>query len=287
MIRTLRSLILPVALGIVVGLVGCGGTPTDTASQSAPPAGPGTAKPVSEAKEGEHGHKPSAHGGIVVPIGRDNYHGEAVFEKDGVVRFYTLGRDEAKVIEIGADPLPAYAKPGGGTEATPFVFKPEPQTGDAVGKTSQFVGTLPRELWGKAVEVTIPNLRIGGERFRVGFSSAPAAHADAEMPARLADPDERTLYLTPGGKYTAADIAANGGVVASVKFKGLKPQHDAKPQPGDRLCPVSLTKASPKFTWVIDGKTYEFCCPPCVDEFVQLAKEHPDQIKPAGEYLKK
>lgn len=287
MLRPLRLLALPFALGAVAALVGCSGS-TDTPS---PPPGPTAGvtppKAAPNSKDGEHGHKPTAHGGIVVPIGRDNYHGEAVFEKDGVVRFYTLGQDEAKVIEVEADPLTAYAKAEGGTEATSFVFKAEPQPGDAKGKTSQFVGKLPRDLWGKKVEVTIPNIRIGGERFRVGFASAPVGHGDAEMPAKRADDEERKLYLTPGGKYTDADIKANGGAVASVKFKGLKGQHDAQPKSGDRLCPVSLTKASPQFSWVVDGQTYEFCCPPCVDEFVQLAKDHPDQIKPASEYVKK
>jgi YHS domain-containing protein len=286
-LRTLRLLALPVALGAVVGLAGCGGSTNNPAPPSPAPAGPTAAKSGPDAKDGEHGHKPTAHGGIVVPIGRDNYHGEAVFEKDGVVRFYTLGQDEAKVIEVEADPLTAYAKPEGGTEATSFVFKAEPQPGDSKGKTSQFVGKLPRDLWGQKVEVTIPTIRIGGERFRVGFSSAPVAHGDAEMPAKRANEEERKLYLTPGGKYTEADIKANGGAVASVKFKGLKAQHDAKPMPGDKVCPISMTKANPQFSWVVDGQTYQFCCPPCVDEFVQLAKDHPDQIKPPGEYVKK
>jgi YHS domain-containing protein len=289
MLRPLRLFILPVALGAVVGLAGCNG-PTDT---PAPPPGPTPsqhgpeAKHGPDAKDGEHGHKPTAHGGIVVPIGRDNYHGEAVFEKDVVIRFYTLGQDEAKVIEVEAEPLNAYARPEGGAEATAFIFKGEPQPGDSPGKTSQFVGKLPRDLWGKKVEVTIPTIRIGGERFRVGFSSAPVAHADPAMPNKVADAEERKLYLTPGGKYTAADIRANGNKVASEKFRGVPVSHDLKPKAGDRICPITLTKANPAFGWVIEGKSYEFCCPPCVDEFVQLAKDQPDQIKPPGEYVKK
>lgn len=287
MLRTFRLIILPVALGVVVGLAGCNGSTDTPAPPPAPSAGPTPAKHGPDAKDGEHGHKPTAHGGIIVPIGRDNYHGEAVFEKDGVIRFYTLGQDEAKVIEVEAEPLNAYAKPEGGAEATAFIFKAEPQPGDSTGKTSQFVGKLPRDLWGKKVEVTIPTIRIGGERFRVGFSSAAVAHADAAMPGGVADAEERKLYLTPGGKYTAADIKANGGKTASEKFRGLQASHDLRPKAGDRICPVTLTKANPAFTWVIDGQEYQFCCPPCVDEFVQLAKDHPDQIKPAVEYRKK
>jgi YHS domain-containing protein len=295
MLRTLRLLAIPFAIGATVALAGCNGSPDTPAPPPAAAPGPTPARPGPDAKggdhglkkDGEHGHKPTAHGGTIVPIGRDNYHGEAVFEKDGVIRFYTLGQDEAKVIEVEAEPLNAYAKPEGGAEATAFIFKAEPQAGDSPGKTSQFVGKLPRDLWGKKVEITIPSVRIGGERFRVGFSSTAVAHADPAMSGKVADAEERKLYLTPGGKYTAADIKANGGKTASEKFKGVQASHDLKPKAGDRICPVTLTKANPAFTWVIDGQEYQFCCPPCVDEFVQLAKDKPDEIKPAGEYTKK
>ncbi len=106
-------------------------------------------------------------------------------------------------------------------------------------------------------------------------------------PTKVVDDDEKTLYLTPGGKYTEADITANGGVTASQKFKGFKAAHDLKPAAGDQICPVTLTRANPKVSWVIGGKTYEFCCPPCVDEFVALAKEKPDEINDPASYVKK
>ena len=154
--------------------------------------------------------------------------------------------------------------------------------------TSQFLGHLPKELVGKKLEVTIPVIRVANDRFRIAFKSVPDAGADDHgMPAKVADDAERKLYLTPGGKYTEADVKANGNVTASQKFKGFKAEHDLKPKAGDKICPVTLTKANPKCFWVIGGKTYEFCCPPCVDEFVGLAKEKPDEIKDPGEYRKK
>jgi hypothetical protein len=106
------------------------------------------------------------------------------------------------------------------------------------------------------------------------------------MPARVAADEERKLYLTPGGKYTEADIKANGNKTASEKFQGVTASHDLRPKAGDKLCPITLTKANPKFTWVVGGKAYEFCCPPCVDEFVQTAKEKPDEVKEPGAYVK-
>jgi hypothetical protein len=117
-------------------------------------------------------------------------------------------------------------------------------------------------------------------------AAVPAGHDDG-MPDGLADAEARTLYLTPGGKYTEADIKANGSVTAGAKFKGVMSKHDFKPKVGDAICPITLTKVNPKFTWIIGGKTYQFCCPPCIDEFVLLAKESPTEIKDPSFYVKK
>jgi hypothetical protein len=274
----LRKFSVLITFASVAFYVGCSGSPAGS------PAA-GTSRPQ-QAADGEHAHKPGGHGGNIVEIGRDNYHAEALFEKGGTLRLYLLGKDEAKVQEVESQVLTGYARAEGGTEATPFALRPVPQPGDASGKTSQFVGKLPQELWEKKVEVTVPSITIAGERFRFGFTSAVAVH-DEGVPARMAEEEERKLYLTPGGKYTAEDIKANGGQTASERFRGMMASHDLKPRPGDRICPITLTKANPKFTWVVSGKSYEFCCPPCVDEFVQTAKEHPEAIKDPQDYVKK
>jgi len=220
----------------------------------------------------------------MVSLGRDSYHAEAVFEKGGVLRLYTLGKDESRVIDVEKQTLRGFVKIEGESEAQPFTLESTPQEGDADGRTSQFVAALPKQLWGQSLEVTIPNIVISGERFRLGFKSTAEQH-DEGMPNKVADEDERKLYLTPGGKYTAADIKANGNVTASTKFKGLKSSHNTAPKVGDKICPVTSTKANPQFTWIVGGKTYEFCCPPCVDEFVKTAKSSPDEIKEPGDYV--
>jgi len=133
------------------------------------------------------------------------------------------------------------------------------------------------------VAVTVP-MHINGTRFRFAFNTTAAD--DTPFDKGQGDA-EKTLYLTPGGKYTAADIKANGATTPSEKFKGQKSAHDMRPASGDRICPITRTKANPKFTWIIDGKEYEFCCPPCIDEFVQAAKENPDTIKEPDTYRKK
>lgn len=243
------------------------------------------AKTDSKVTDEEHPHKPGTHGGIIIPIGSDSYHAEAVIEASGAFRLLMLGKDETRVQEVDVQPVKAYIKVIGDPNATPIDLAAVPQDGDAPDKTSQFVGELPEAFRGKQLDVTIPNLRIAGERFRVGFTTVTENHAE-EMPGSLPADEERRLYLTAGGKYTEADIKANGSVTASQKFKGIKSSHDAKPKPGDRICPISMTKANPEFTWIVDGKSYQFCCPPCVDEYVRLAKEHPEELQAPDSFIK-
>jgi hypothetical protein len=236
----------------------------------------------------EHGHLPGAHGGILVSLGRDSYHVEAVVDSEGVFRLYTIGKDESRVIDVENQNLKGFVKANDDADSRAISFEPMPQDGDSEGKTSLFVGQLPTELIGRKLNVTIPNIRIDGERFRLGFVSGQESHSESsDMPAKVANEAERELYLTPGGRYTAEDIVANGNVTASQKFKGLKSKHDMKPEIGDQLCPISGTKANPEFTWIIDGKPIEFCCPPCVDEYLALAKSTTDPLPDLESFIKK
>ncbi|MBC8142465.1 MAG: hypothetical protein H7Y38_13605 [Armatimonadetes bacterium] len=112
---------------------------------------------------------------------------------------------------------------------------------------------------------------------------ANALPASGEKPMSAAD---KALFLTPGGMYTKADIAANGNASAYRKYAGVVPNHEAKVNTGDAVCPISETKPNPKLIWVVGGKTYTFCCPPCIAEFVQKAKSDPATIQPPEKYVK-
>lgn len=285
--RVVFSTAVFLAVSAIV-VTGCSDRPAAPAqssnSEKQPPIV--TAAPVAVTTDEEHAHKPGEHGGIIVTIGRDSYHAEAIFEKGGTLRLLMLGKDESKVLEVESQTLKGYAKLLGAAESISFDLAPVPQDGDVEGKTSQFVGQIPESVAGQAVEVTIPSVRIDGERFRLGFASAAESHSNGAMPEKVNDEEELALYLTPGGIYTEADIKANGGVTASQKFKGVMSSHDMNPKPGDRICPVTLTKANAKFTWVVAGKSYEFCCPPCVDEFLKTAKENPSELKNPEDYVK-
>ncbi len=236
----------------------------------------------------EHGHKDGAHGGIIVSLGRDSYHVEAVVAADGQIRLFTLGKDETRVIDVESQTLKGFVKAEGDSEAQEINFEPAPQEGDSANRTSVFVAKVPSALVGKSLDVTIPNIKIDGERFRLGFRTVQESHSESSgMPDKVSSDAEKELYLTPGGHYTAADVAANGNMTASQKFKGIKSDHNMNPKSGDTICPISGTKANAKFTWVIAGKPYQFCCPPCVDEFLTNAKTSSDPLPDPESFIKK
>jgi hypothetical protein len=286
--------ILPVAAALLV-VSGCNPTRSEKGEESnvsrdekAVTTKEFATSPIASHVESEHGHLPGAHGGIMVSLGRDSYHVEVVIDSEGTVRLYTLGNDESRVIDVERQTLSGFVKVDGDTDSQSISFEPSPQDGDSQGKTSLFVGKLPSEFVGRQLDVTIPNIRIDGERFRLGFVSGQESHGESsEMPAKVANAAERELYLTPGGRYTASDINANGNMTASQKFKGMRSEHNMKPDVGDMLCPISGTKANPEFTWIIDGKPYNFCCPPCVDEFLTSAKASTEPLPDPDRFIKK
>jgi YHS domain-containing protein len=106
------------------------------------------------------------------------------------------------------------------------------------------------------------------------------------MPTKVVNDQEKELYLQPGGKYSLEDIQANGSQTATQKFANFMSAHDMNPKPGARICPVTRTLANAECSWVIGGQEYQFCCPPCIDEFVKLAKEKPEEILNPAEYVK-
>ena len=283
-----------VAFAALLLLVGC--SPSSPTSSSDPAetrdhalVAPNSAAATASAPEveEEHGHKAGAHGGIIVSLGRDSYHVEAIVTSAGELRLYTLGNDESRVIDVEIQDLIAYVKPSGGSDSTSIEIKPQPQPGDSAGKASVFVAQLPEPLVGQSIDVTVPNITVAGERFRLGFTTKSEPHGSEAMPAKVADEAEKNLYLTPGGLYTQADIEANGNVTVSQKFATFQAAHDLNPKVGDKICPVTLTKANPKCSWIVGGKKYEFCCPPCVDEFVKLAKSKPEDVKEPDHYVKR
>ena len=179
MVRKLTVLgSLGVAL-VALTLAGCGkpqSTPTTGAAPHKDDHKPSDVKKddrdhkAEAGKKDDHDHKPGAHGGMMVSLGKDSYHAEVVFGKGGKINLYMLGKDESKAQEVDAHDLNGFVTPEGATEPVPVSFKPQSQPSDAKGKTSRFVATLPETLAGKKFKVTINNIQIGAERFRIEFA---------------------------------------------------------------------------------------------------------------------
>jgi len=223
-----------------------------------------------------------------------DHHARIVVEQGGTLKLFMLGKDESKVASIEVQEIKGTLRAADAAEAVPITLTADPQPGDPSGKTSQFVGTIPEALRGQALIADF-RILIAGEAYRPTFDSVPSAgHADGHgMPSGVTrggaeiSKEERELYLTPGGIYTPADITANGNTVPSVRFKGIRWPHDENLKPGDMLCPVTDQKADQRCEWVVNGKKYVFCCPPCLDKFVTWAKEQPHKVKDPGAYVYK
>jgi len=227
------------------------------------------------------------HGGQIQAVG-DN-HLEAALGPNGTVSLYVMG-----ITESIACPLPVttlWAKTGMGE--TKVLLHAAPLPGEPKGQASVFTGALPAEMAGKATALTLAVPLPGGER-TVRFDLGPGAVASAVpmhdtaaavVTASAVTPAQKALFLTPGGAYTQADIRANGGVTPDQKYQGMMASHHLHPQKGTLTCPITMTQANTKFPWVVGGKKYLFCCPPCIAEFVKNAKTHPHDLKPPDSYV--
>ncbi|MCE9562392.1 MAG: hypothetical protein K8U57_10090 [Planctomycetes bacterium] len=129
---------------------------------------------TADGKKDDHAHKPGPHGGMIVSLGKDSYHAEVVFGKGEKVQLYMLGKDETQAQALDVQELAGFVTPEGATEPVAVVFKPEPQAGDAKGKTSLFVAALPEAVAHKKFKVTVNNITIGTERFRIEFANEKA-----------------------------------------------------------------------------------------------------------------
>ncbi len=246
----------------------------------------GLSKPRQEEKV--HPHRTAPHGGVVTPVGKGDQHdhAEAVVEKGGVLTVYTYSDDAGTALEVELQFPTALVRPDGEVEAVPVVLLPFPQRGDGPGKTSRFTCKLSRESRGRSLVITVADLAVDQTRFRLEFAATGGGQGN-EAPAADTEEEERRLFLTARGKYTEADIKANGAETTSKKFKMFQLAHDPKPRPGDRICPVTRTKASAACSWTVDGQAYLFCCPPCVEEFVRASKERPDEVRHVADYIQK
>lgn len=257
-----------------VAVVGCTSKPGGS-----PQAKSGKPSAAKDGDEHHDGHAPGPHGGVVFDFGR--VHGEFVTDPaKQECSVYIFGSDEKTPKSVAATHLDLTIK----NPAMTLELKPAPATGDPAGKASRFFGQHAefgkKQRFVGVLAGVVDNKPSQGE-----FDTDTAKHA--AMPKGVGGtPAERDLFLTPGGIYSAADIAANGSILPSKKFAGISWPHDDV-QAGDKICPVTANKADSRCQWIVNGKSYEFCCTPCLDKFVKWAKTQPDRIKEPTEYIQK
>jgi hypothetical protein len=236
---------------------------------------------------GDHAHPASPHGGQIVSLERGSlhYHAEILVEPTGTVRLYPLGEDPAKPFAAELQHIVAVVRPDGAADDYDLLLRPDPGTGSPGGRTTAFVGRLPADAVAARLLIRVPALRIGGESF--AFEVSWSAGRSAEEVAEAYEAEQRRIYLTPGGKYTEGDIAASGRATAAAKYRGRHSKHETLARPGDQVCPITGFKASAAVVWPVSGEVYQFCCQPCIDDFVLLAKERPAEIRKPEDYTRK
>lgn len=234
--------------------------------------------------DSEHDHYPARHGGVVVSLGEDedHIHAEVVLDVGGTVRLFIYNEEVGRVLEVESQIVKAKVIGAVGEEE--LVLMPQPQDADSPGKTSHFSGRLTSVPTSEKAKIAISAIRINGKAFPLEVE-VPKKAFDGKANGRFNA--EREILLVPGGKYTAADINANSSTTASEKYQDFKAKHDFNPHAGEWICPVTRAKANPECSWMIDGQSYLFCCPPCIIEFVAWAKETPDKVKSPRAYVQK
>lgn len=254
-------------------------------SVSAPP-------PPAVALAAVHVDKPM-HGGQIQAIG--NNHIELVVGQGRSLAVYVMSVSETIPYPIAETTLWAKANEGAGAPVE-VLLHAKPQTGDPKGQTSAFEGELPASLAPGAYTLSLSLPLEGSDQqiaFHVGQNEAPgpqgaSATHDTSAVKVVAAPitdEQRKLYLTPGGAYTTEDIESNGATTPEIKYAGLMANHHMNPKKGTLTCPITSTQANPKFSWILGGKKYLFCCPPCIAEFVKKSKTDPAAIKQPGDYM--
>jgi len=250
---------------------------------------------VKAEKGGAHDHpNEGPHGGALAEWGDEEFHAEFTVDhkmQEATVYILDSSAKNSKPIKATSITLALKLQP-----PITITLSAKPQDGDSAGASSRFAGkheTLgTKQNFSGTISGDINGKPYAGdfkeEEHKDGKPGDGKQSRTSVMPEGAGGtPAERNLFLTPGGIYAAADIKANGNAVPSDKYRGISWPHDDDLQPGDRICPVTTNKADERCTWIVNGKKYEFCCTPCLDKFVKLAKQQPEKIKDPEAYIKK
>ena len=252
---------IPICFGAVTG---CNNKPAD--------AGKGKEKGKGKEDKDEGHLDYGPHGGPCVEWGNEDFHAEFIVDAGKKqVTIYILDGTAKAAPKIAADKINVdlsiiSVKP-------PVKVELKHDKDASSDKGIAFVGTNDAFAKPDGVKINVSG-KVDGKPYS----------GDVEYKA----PQKKTsqLYLTPGGIYTQADIDKNGNTTPDEKFKGKRFKHsDAALKPGDKICPITDKRANAECSWIVDGQSYEFCCRPCLDDFIERAHYDAGKIKKADKYV--
>jgi YHS domain-containing protein len=276
----LKSFLVAVPLA-AFALIGCNSQPPASATKS-------SARSPGKVPEDDHSdHSNGPHGGNVIDFGP--HHVELVVDHTAKkATVYILDVTIKNAVPIAVEKLQFSVK----TPQFQVDLLADPLPGETKEKASRFSAVHENFAKKQDFEGTLSGM-LDGKPYLGDFEGKD--HKDGDKHGKhdvapITDDGlarERDLFLKPGGIYTTADIAANGNTIPSLKYKGISWEHADDLKSGDKICPITVNKADPKCTWIVNGKTYEFCCTPCLDKFVKWAKQDPTKIKAPEDYIQK
>jgi YHS domain-containing protein len=215
----------------------------------------------------DHDHPETGpHGGPLAEWGKEEYHAELVIDRAGKqATVYILDGTAKKAPKISHEKITDVKIAVVGKLDTFVKLEHDAKKSDDKGIA--YVGT--HEMFAKP----------GERKFNINWKvEGEAGGGDVTYAPKLA------IALTPKGKYTEDDIKKNGSITPMEKYAKLK-HIGGEPAVGDTICPDSKEKANPECVWVIQGQTYAFCCPSCINSFLKVAQNEPEKVKDAKEYV--
>jgi len=133
--------------------------------------------PPAEDADGVHEHA-APHGGALVELGEEFAHVEIVLDPaSGGLKAYVLDGEAENAVRVALPSLGLHITlPGSAPATAVLAAKANALSGEAVGDTSQFVGTLPALKGATAFSGQLRTLTVKGQTFTDVAFDYPGAH---------------------------------------------------------------------------------------------------------------
>lgn len=140
-------------------------------------AGCGKVEQIDNRRSADHEHVHEAlFGGVVVPLGNDEFHLEFVLgSTSGVLQAYVLDEHLENFVRIDLASFAANARVDASEYALEFVAVADSASGETVGDSALFEARADWLVNRPGVELTVPTISIKGRTYTAVTASVPAA----------------------------------------------------------------------------------------------------------------